>query len=663
MSSGLRALASATMLAGFLVVAAGQLALVAVPVLILLTVLPGSIAAQVGVPLCTATVGGMAYATWRALQVRRSDPAGVPVTRADAPQLWTLIDAAARMTRTPPPHTVTVVAEAAVTLDERTRLLGLLGGRRSLYLGLPLLQAWDVHRLRAVVAHEVAHRSTRLGRLAPLAYRGRVTVCHLAPRISRRNPAGWALLAYARLYRRLDAPLRQAQELAADRMAAEFAGPRAAIAVLRDLPLLAAAQRLFYAEYVGPGWRAGHVPDDIFGGFLRVLAARADDLGAAQAREPLPEPSAWDTHPPLAVRLAALSSAAEPATAAPGTPAPPGPQAGPQAGPHVGPQASQPANGSAADLVPDLPGLGRALQTVVFPPQGRTSLGWDEFFGAARTAEMQREADAALGTLSRATGGPVTHAGQVLDLAADGRLYQAAETVFPGLPPDETAARTAELITMLLALAALRSGAGRWRHSWTGTAELVAVDGSHLDLGEIAALVVGGGPVDAARRRAADLGIELSSAGQVGSTRTAAHAQVVSGLVNIVVGGDRTDLLIVDTGLLLIPGLPRSQNGSAKRRLAYVAAAADETERAGAVAGSRFIPYEDVVDVAQTRRTPKTWQLSLRDGSTLTVRAALGGDELPGGWAALDEAVAFIRHTRQPQRPVLPRVAGENVMS
>ena len=40
----------------------------------------------------------------------------------------------------------------------------------------------------------------------------------------------------------------------------------------------------------------------------------------------------------------------------------------------------------------------------------------------------------------------------------------------------------AELITLLLALAALRSGAARWRHSWTGTAELVAPDGSHLNL-------------------------------------------------------------------------------------------------------------------------------------------------------------------------------------
>jgi hypothetical protein len=295
--------------------------------------------------------------------------------------------------------------------------------------------------------------------------------------------------------------------------------------------------------------------------------------------------------------------------------------------------------------VPDLRGLGRALQRIAFPPQGRTTLSWDEFFGAARTGEMQREADAALGTLSRAAGGPVTHAGEVLDLAADGRLVKAVEAVFPGQPAEATTERVGDLLTLLLALAALRSGAARWRHSWTGTAELVAADGSPLDLGEIVALAGSRDTVGAARGQAAALGIDLAAAGQVGTARTAAHAEVVGGLVNLVVDGSRTDLLIVDTGLFLVPGLPRSQNGSAKRRLAHFASA-DEPERQTTVPGSRFVPYEDVAGAAQVRRTPKAWDFRLRDGGTLTLRTALDSDELPGGWAALDEAVSFLARTR-----------------
>jgi hypothetical protein len=281
----------------------------------------------------------------------------------------------------------------------------------------------------------------------------------------------------------------------------------------------------------------------------------------------------------------------------------------------------------------------------VFPAQGRTTVGWDEFFGAARTLEIQREADAAMATLSRAAGAPVTHAGEVLDLAADGRLRKATEAVFPGLPAEAVAERATELVKLLLALAALRSGVARWRHSWTGTAELVALDGSSLDLGALAVLAGDPEKIDEARRRLAALGVDLTAAGQVGSIRTAARAGVVGGLVNLVADGARTDVLIVDTGLFLLPGLPRSQNGSAKGRLARFAAAGDP-EREAAVPGARFIPYEDVAGAAQTRRTPRTWDLRLCDGRTVTLRAALDSGELPGGWTALDDAIAFLARTR-----------------
>jgi hypothetical protein len=296
-----------------------------------------------------------------------------------------------------------------------------------------------------------------------------------------------------------------------------------------------------------------------------------------------------------------------------------------------------------AELIPDLPGLGRALQAVAYPPQGRTTVGWDEFFGAARSVEMQREAEAALGTISRAAGRPITTTGGVLDLAADGSLRKVAETVFPELPPGETTGRITELITLLLALAALNSGVGRWRHSWTGTAALVALDGGPLDLAGPAALVVDPATVGAARERLAVLGVDLEATDA--ERPTLAAGEVVGGVVNLVVDGSRTDLLIVDTGLFLVPGLPRSRNGSAKRRLAQFAADVPR-QRDAAAPGSRFVPYAEVARLTQTRRTPKSWDLSLRDGGTLSVRTALDSDELPGGWAALDDAVAFLARTR-----------------
>ncbi|AGZ39676.1 hypothetical protein AFR_06935 [Actinoplanes friuliensis DSM 7358] len=754
--------------------------------------------------------------------------------------MWALLDGAAQAAGTRAPDRVTVVADAAAKIIERTRLLGLIGGRRDLYLGLPLLQAWDEAHLRAVAAHELGHYSPRLGRLAPLAYRGRVAVARTVPRIPRRNPAGPLLRAYAKFYRRVDAPFSRAQELTADQIAAEYAGRSAAAAVLRDLPALDAVQRIFHAEYLGPGWQAGHVPDDIFGGFLRVLAARADDVAVLRARDP-GTPSSWDTHPPVTDRLAALSLSTPPATPAPrpaptgtapapgeparptdsgseiadrpdvtnksvdptraadgssaasargeddrsthgagnpepdlvsaaaptgrpasladaptstnpggrddapnasasttltdatstgrsdsstasGSPQPsdaPGPAAfgnhgdaptasgssdhgdaptatafgdrgdasasaisegrdgvstaaasggrggapaqrastgsdepservgrgeAPAGGAELGGRTSPEAGGPGApagDLVPDLPGLGRALQGVAFPPQGRTTVSWDVFFGAARTVEMQREAEAALVTISRAAGAPVGNAADVLDLASDGRLHKAAESVFTGLSAEETASRVAELVTLLLALAALHSDAARWRHSWTGTAELVAADGAHLDLGGLAALASDPATVGTARERLAELGID--PAAEPGADVARTRPEVVGGVVNLVVDGSRTDVLIVDTGLFLVPGLPRSQNGTAKRRLVQFAAA-DVPERDGAAPGSRFVPYAEVAGATRTKR--RSWDLSLRNGGTMSVRAALDSDELPGGWAALDDAVAFLSRIR-----------------
>ncbi|PRY21061.1 M48 family metallopeptidase [Pseudosporangium ferrugineum] len=608
-----RVWASAAALAGFLVAAAVQLALVVVPVLVALSALSGAVALRIGLPLCIATVGVMAYAIWRALHTRRPEPVGIPVSRTDAPALWALVDGAAAVAGTRAPDRVTIVADAAAKVIEDARLLGLVGGRRDLYLGLPLLQAWETAQLKAVVAHELGHFSPRLGRLAPMAYRGRVVVGRVVPRISRRNPAGRGLRAYASFYRRVDAPFSTAQELLADRIAAEYAGPAAAAGVLRDLPVLDGLVRVFHAQYLGPGWQAGHVPDDIFGGFLRVLAARAEDVAVLRAREAAP-PSTWDTHPPRADRLAALAGLGDSART----------EAGPE-----------------EELIPDLPGLGRALQRVAFPPQGRTAVGWDEFFGAARTVEMEREAAAALATLSRVAGSPVATASDVLDLSADGRLHKIAESVFPGLPADETAARITELLTLLLALAALRSRAARWRHSWTGTAELVAPDGAHLDLGGLAALAVEPDTVATAREKLAALGVDPAAGPAADGAQP--RPEVVGGVVNLVVEGARTDVLVVDTGLFLVPGLPRSQNGSAKRRLAEFAAA-DVPQREAIAPQSRFVAYADVVNATQVKR--RSWDLTLGDGGTLTVRGALDSDELPGGWAALDEAVAFLSRTR-----------------
>lgn len=615
------------MLAGFLAVAWLQVGVVLLAVLLVLEPLPGELALQVAVPLVIAVAGLLWWATVRALRLRHPVPAGVPVPRQHAPALWAMVDEAAAAAGVKPPTGVTIVAGASATVGQRLRLGGLAGGPRELYLGLPLLQAWDESRVRAVVAHELAHGSPALGgRFGPVARRGRLALGRIVPRIPRRSPAGPLLRAWARWYRAVDTPFSQAQELAADRVAAAFAGPHAAAAVLRDGPALEAVQQLFHAEYLGPGWQTGLVPDDVFGGFLRVLAARGDDVAAFRAREP-EAPGEWDPHPPLAERLAALAE--------------------------ITPEGPEPPGKPAGELVPDLPGLGRALQAVAFPAGARTVVGWDEFFGAARLAEMEREADASLRALSRAAGTPVTGAAEVLDLAADGRLRKIAESVFDDLPAAEVAGRVTELTALLLALAALHSGVARWRHSWSGTAELVAADGSYLELQAPAEAAGDPATVGQAREWLTSLGVDLSASA---SRQPAARVPVLGGVVGVQVDGARTDLLVLETGLLLVPALPRTRHHEARRRLTRLAGDGVHTDGSPAAtatatlekpgAGSRFVPFADVASASATRNGRRSWELNLRDGGTVSVRSTLDSEELPGGWAALDDAVAFLTRTR-----------------
>lgn len=196
-------------------------------------------------------------------------------------------------------------------------------------------------------------------------------------------------------------------------------------------------------------------------------------------------------------------------------------------------------------------------------------VSWDEALSVARTSEMEREAEAALAAISRAVGITVPDAGQLLTLAADGRLRAATATLFPDAPPEEATARIVELLALMLALAALRSGVARWRHSWTGAAEVVAVDGGYLDLAELAAAAADPETTEAVRAYLTEAGVDLSTAA---ADPGSARAQVLGGLVNLSADGERTDILITDLGLLLVPGLPRSRGHESKRRLTRIAA-------------------------------------------------------------------------------------------
>jgi len=619
MVAALRALISVLMLAGFYVLAFVQFVVVLVFGVWLATVLHRSIAINVMIPLLTASFGAVAYGMWKAIRDKPKLPAGLPLSRAQVPALWATVDELAQVVGTRTPDDIVLIPDVNAAVMEQTKLMGLIGGRRHLFIGLPLIQAFTVAQLRSVIAHELGHYSGKHTRLAGVSYRGRLAIRRTVDRIGPANPVGWVFKGYARLFVMVQNTVSRQQEREADQAAVWVAGRHAAATALRELDVLDSAYGYFFERYVGWGWESGYAPDDLFAGFAELVRARTEELNRLRAQVPTDKPSVWDTHPPLSERLAAIGAALES---------------------HV-PSDDRPA----WVMVPDLPAAGRALQNEVMDLDGRTVLGWPEFTAAAATASQQRGADPLLRALSRAAGQPVPDLATVLDLIAAGRLDQLAEPLFRSATRKEARQRFAEPVADLIKLAAVRSGIAAWQHSWSEPVKLVGRDGAEFDPTEIAELAVDPATLDDARGRLTALGIDVHAAQAVEVSASPAHADVLGGIANVKLDDERLDLVVLSSGLLLVASPSRKGGRGAVNRV--VALLNTGPAKLAALPGHRFLPFEEMTGVVKTSSVPETYQLTLHSGQSLTLKVAvMSTEEAPGGYETLTEVMKRLSKSR-----------------
>jgi Zn-dependent protease with chaperone function len=217
---------------------------------------------------------------------------GYEVARDAQPRLWAEIEEAARLAGTRAPDRVLLTGDVNASVSERTRLLGLVRGRRSLSLGVPLLAGLTVPRLRAVLAHEFGHYSHHDTRLIGPTMRGRVSILHTIEQFrlgAKDNGRTFAIVGnlyvrYGRMYMRASQSVARRQELAADRRAALTVGRASTANALREVPLLEAAFEFYVDRYATIGWDAELLPaaGEFYGGFGRLLAepGRAEELAA-----------------------------------------------------------------------------------------------------------------------------------------------------------------------------------------------------------------------------------------------------------------------------------------------------------------------------------------------------------------------------------------------
>ncbi len=269
----------------------------------------------------------------------------LPVTEIDQPELWHAVRSLADRSGTRAPDEILLTGEVNAAVSEDARLLGLLPGRRRLYLGVPLLTGLTEPQLHSVIAHELGHYGNADTRLAGITRRGRDCVIRTvaafqerehkrigkersrqeeaaarrlrkgrkAKRVDTRGAGfGYRMTAkpfqaYARFYLRATSSVGRQQELAADRMAVRVAGRDATASALREIAALDAAHDFYQSRYAQLGVEAGLLPPrgEVFGGLRHLLAdpRRRSDLAELRCELPPGEESPYDSHPPVAERV------------------------------------------------------------------------------------------------------------------------------------------------------------------------------------------------------------------------------------------------------------------------------------------------------------------------------------------------------------------------
>ncbi|MFF3068930.1 M48 family metalloprotease [Kitasatospora sp. NPDC057904] len=269
----------------------------------------------------TPVVAAVLLALCAAGRPARGPEGSVEVAPEEEPALWNAVYDLAERLGVRPPTRLYLIPQANAMVLEHASLLGLLGGTRRLYLGMPLLVGLTQGELEAVICHELGHYAGRHTALSSVTRRGTAALGSILERLGRHpmvqaenayHPAyTWYCLfsGYARVYLRLTAAVGRRQEFEADRMSAQVVGAAVMADALRNVHSLALAWARLVSDYLEPVARAGWLPDDPFAVFAQMLAdpEYQDTLRRWRDSPPDRPVSRFDSHPPLAERLNALA--------------------------------------------------------------------------------------------------------------------------------------------------------------------------------------------------------------------------------------------------------------------------------------------------------------------------------------------------------------------
>ncbi|MFC3147013.1 M48 family metalloprotease [Piscinibacterium candidicorallinum] len=267
-----------------------------------------------GYPLLYWCLGAAALAFFAWVVRPKLEFDGEVLARDDAPALFSLIDDVRAKLDVPGRLEVRLNDEFNASAGESRGWFGLIGTKRVLTLGIPLLAALDADDLRAVLAHEFGHFSRRHGRLGHWIYRARSGWRQFAALQSEADSildraAAWYAAQFLPAFERASFAHCRWCEFEADADAASVVGAASFAQALRRVAVLGSVWTEHIPDLLKNRRAAEPLPPadllDQFDAQLRSWSGeRLDELLIEVASHP---PDESDTHPSTAARLAALN--------------------------------------------------------------------------------------------------------------------------------------------------------------------------------------------------------------------------------------------------------------------------------------------------------------------------------------------------------------------
>jgi Zn-dependent protease with chaperone function len=264
-----------------------------------------------------AVVVVLLIAVVRGLWVRHEPPSGEVVTRADAPELFRLLNALKVRLKAAPIDVVLVVPAFMAGVTQVPRL-GLFGWHPSyLVLGLPFMKALTVEQFKSVLAHEMGHLRHGHTRAANWIYRMRIIWARLEAIFEYQQQRGSGLIRaffkwYIPYFNAVSFPFARANEYQADAASVLVTSAKKSAQALTGVSIIG----IYLEHRYWPAMMAATKdkrPVAPFSGFVGESVRNVPEVElkswiAAALKEVT---SHADTHPSLKDRLKAMGAPAE----------------------------------------------------------------------------------------------------------------------------------------------------------------------------------------------------------------------------------------------------------------------------------------------------------------------------------------------------------------